>query len=90
MRDKPYAIQSLVDYAMDHDIPYFAVNLPVDTCTECGYTADIPDDCCPKCGCSKIQRLRRVTGYLTADYKTAFNPGKQAEVEDRFKHTTMM
>jgi len=27
-----------------------------------------------------------VTGYLTGDYKSAFNQGKQAEVEDRVKH----
>ena len=43
---------------------------------------------CPKCGAdsNKIQRLRRVTGYLTGDYKTAFNLGKQDEVEHRVKH----
>lgn len=33
-----------------------------------------------------IKRLRRVTGYLTNDYKTAFNRGKQDEVEHRVKH----
>ena len=25
--------------------------------------------------------------YLTGDYKTAFNKGKIAEVEDRFQHS---
>jgi len=30
--------------------------------------------------------LRRVTGYLTGNYKTAFNKGKQDEVEARVKH----
>lgn len=25
--------------------------------------------------------------YLTGNYKTAFNAGKQAEVEDRVKHS---
>lgn len=34
----------------------------------------------------KFKRLRRVTGYLTGDYKTKFNDSKQAEVEDRVKH----
>lgn len=89
VRSKPEAIQSMVDYAMDHDIPYFAINLPIDTCNKCGYTDDIPEDKCPKCGCTSIRRLRRVTGYLTGDYKSAFNPGKQAQVEDRFKHTSI-
>ena len=79
------ALEDLVNYAMDKDIPYFAINVPSDTCTECGYQGDIPNNC-PKCNSNKIQRLRRVTGYLTGDYKTAFNIGKQAEVEDRVKH----
>lgn len=79
------ALEELVNYAMDHDIPYFAINVPNDTCLSCGYTDDIPNEC-PKCGSSNIARLRRVTGYLTGDYKTAFNVGKQDEVEHRVKH----
>lgn len=80
------AIEDLVNYAMDHDIPYFAINVPSDTCSECGHQGEINDKC-PICGSDNIQRLRRVTGYLTGDYKTAFNPGKQQEVEKRVKHT---
>ena len=72
--------------AMDKDIPYFAINIPNDTCLNCGYTDEI-NDSCPICGSEKIQRLRRVTGYLTGDYKTAFNKGKQQETESRAKHT---
>ena len=79
------ALESLVNYAMDKDIPYFAVNIPNDTCLECGYTGEFNDHC-PECGSHHIQQLRRVTGYLTGDYKTAFNYGKQKEVEDRVKH----
>ena len=82
------AIEELVNYAMDKDIPYFGINLPNDVCNSCGYTDDIPGDVCPKCGAKgNISRLRRVTGYLTGDYKTAFNYGKQKETEDRVKHT---
>ena len=80
------ALETIVNYAMDHDIPYFAINVPNDLCTECGYTGLI-DDKCPECGGQKIQRLRRVTGYLTGDYLTAFNKGKIAEVEDRYQHS---
>jgi len=79
------ALESLVNYAMDHDIPYFAVNIPNDTCLDCGYTGEFNDHC-PECGSGHIQQLRRVTGYLTGNYKTAFNYGKQKEVEDRVKH----
>ena len=79
------ALEQMVNYAMDKDIPYFAVNVPNDQCVECGYIDEI-GDACPECDCEEIRRLRRVTGYLTGDYKTAFNPGKQKEVEDRVKH----
>ena len=80
------SLETIVNYAMDKDIPYFAVNIPIDLCVSCGYQDEI-GECCPECGGSDIQRLRRVTGYLTGDYKTAFNPGKQKEVEDRFTHS---
>lgn len=83
------ALKEIVDYAMDKDIPYFAINVPNDTCLECGYTDEI-DNSCPICGGKKIQRLRRVTGYLTGDYTTAFNKGKQDEVAHRVKHTGEM
>ena len=80
------ALEQIVNYAMDKDIPYFAINVPNDTCLECGYTDEFNDKC-PICGSEHIQQLRRVTGYLTGDYKTAFNKGKQQEVELRYKHT---
>ena len=80
------ALEQIVTYAMDKDIPYFAINVPNDTCLECGWTGEI-ENACPECGSTHIQRLRRVTGYLTGDYKTAFNLGKQHEVEDRYKHS---
>lgn len=79
------ALETLVDYAMDKDIPYFAINVPNDQCMDCGYTEELLDSC-PMCGSKNIQRLRRVTGYLTGNYTTAFNWGKQKEVEDRVKH----
>ena len=83
------ALKEIVDYAMDKDIPYFAINVPNDTCLKCGYTDEIDNEC-PVCGGNKIQRLRRVTGYLTGDYTAAFNKGKQDEVAHRVKHTGEM
>lgn len=79
------ALESIVLYAMEHDVPYFAINVPNDMCEKCGFTDEINDKC-PVCGGTKIKRLRRVTGYLTGDYKTAFNKGKQQETELRVKH----
>lgn len=80
------ALESIVNYAMDKDVPYFAVNVPNDTCMDCGYCDEIGNKC-PECHGDHIQRLRRVTGYLTGNYTTAFNLGKQQEVEMRVKHT---
>ena len=77
------ALETIVNYAMDKDIPYFAVNVPNDHCS-CGFTGDI-GEVCPKCGGTDILKLRRVTGYLSNDYRQ-FNVGKQNEVEDRVKH----
>lgn len=83
------ALEQLVNYAMDKDIPYFAINVPSDTCLECGYTDEF-NDACPVCGSNHIQQLRRVTGYLTGDYKTAFNKGKQQEADMRYKHSKQL
>ena len=79
------ALEEIVNYAMDKNIPYFAINVPNDMCTDCGYTDEI-NNACPMCGCPNIRRLRRVTGYLTGDYTEAFNKGKQQEVKMRVKH----
>lgn len=78
------ALETLVNYAMDKDIPYFAINVPNDTCMNCGYCDEIGDEC-PICGSTNVTRLRRVTGYLSTDYRN-FNVGKQREVEMRVKH----
>lgn len=83
------ALEQLVNYAMDKDIPYFAINVPSDTCLECGYTDEF-NEACPVCGSNHIQQLRRVTGYLTGDYKTAFNKGKQQEADMRYKHSKQL
>jgi ribonucleoside-triphosphate reductase len=78
------AVESIIDYAMEHDIPYNSINFPIDRCTECNYTNEIEDDC-PICHSKKIYRLRKVTGYLTTDVQN-FNIGKQEEVKERVKH----
>lgn len=80
------AVEEIIDYAFTElDIPYLAFNFPIDTCMDCGYSAEFNDHC-PQCGSHNIEQLRRVTGYLTTDY-SHFNDGKKAEVEDRVKHS---
>ena len=80
------AVEDIINYAMEKDIPYLAINFPIDTCQDCGYSGDIKDDDCPKCHSKNIRRLRRVTGYLTTDYRK-FNAGKVQEVTERVKHS---
>lgn len=79
------AISDIIDYAMSLDIPYLAFNFPIDSCLKCGYQGEIEYHC-PRCGNTEIQRLRRVTGYLTSDFRR-FNKGKIAECLDRVKHS---
>lgn len=79
------AVSKIIDYAMSLDIPYLAFNFPIDSCLKCGYQGEIEYNC-PRCGNTEIQRLRRVTGYLTSDFRR-FNAGKIAECLDRVKHS---
>lgn len=80
------AIEQIIDYAFKTlDIPYLAFNFPIDSCLSCGHQGEF-NDACPECGSTNIQQLRRVTGYLTTDYRN-FNQGKQQETEYRIKHS---
>lgn len=79
------AIEQIIDYAFKElDIPYLAFNFPIDSCLDCGYQSEFNDEC-PECHSYNIQQLRRVTGYLSTDYRH-FNNGKQSEVQDRVRH----
>ena len=86
MKNNIEAMEELVNYAMDHDIPYFAINIDNSICLDCGYQSLEDFSECPKCHSTNTQCLKRVTGYLTGDYKSAFNKGKQREAEMRVKH----
>lgn len=79
------AIEEIIDFAFNLDIPYLAFNFAIDTCLDCGYQGEFNDKC-PVCDGQRINQLRRVTGYLTSDYRN-FNKGKQAETLDRVKHS---
>jgi ribonucleoside-triphosphate reductase len=80
------AVEDIIDYAFKVlDIPYLAFNFPIDSCLDCGYQDEFNNKC-PQCNSDNIQQLRRVTGYLTMDYRN-FNTGKQEEVKERVKHS---
>src|SRR5699024_3596877 len=39
------ALETIVNYAMDKDMPYFAINVPNDTCLNCGYCDEFNNHC---------------------------------------------
>lgn len=80
------AVETIIHYAMRQNIPYLAINFPIDTCQDCGSRVEEFAEKCHKCGSTNIQSLRRVTGYLTTDYRR-FNNGKVREVLVRFRHS---
>ena len=80
------AVEDIIDYAFKElDIPYLAFNFPIDSCLDCGYQGEFNNEC-PECGSKNIQQLRRVTGYLSTDYRN-FNDAKKAETIERIKHS---
>ncbi len=79
------AVEKIVDYAMEHDVPYFAINIPLNRCAECGEPMQEEDTECPKCGCKDIIKLGRITGYLSTTIEH-FNEGKKQEFEHRVDH----
>lgn len=69
----------------DNNIGYGSVNHAVDRCCNCGYEGVI-ENTCPKCGEEeRIDRLRRITGYLVGSLDR-WNSGKLAEEKARIKH----
>ncbi|SEQ56534.1 anaerobic ribonucleoside-triphosphate reductase [Butyrivibrio sp. TB] len=77
------AVQMAIEKAYKEDCGYIGINFPLDICSCCGYRGRLTD-ICPKCSSKKIDRYRRVSGYL-AEEKT-FADGKKAEVQRRRSH----
>ncbi|WP_117149354.1 anaerobic ribonucleoside triphosphate reductase [Paraliobacillus zengyii] len=83
------ALDTLVKTMAMNDFGYGSINHPVDRCTCCGYTGIIDNEC-PKCDNNdqeKVERIRRITGYLVGDMKK-WNSAKRAEESQRVKHQT--
>ncbi|WP_112182143.1 MULTISPECIES: anaerobic ribonucleoside triphosphate reductase [Paraliobacillus] len=83
------ALDTLIKTMSMNDFGYGSINHPVDRCTCCGYTGIIDNEC-PKCHNNdqeKVERIRRITGYLVGDMKK-WNSAKRAEESQRVKHQT--
>lgn len=86
VEDNIDALEKIVVYGMENDVPYLAINRELSYCKKCKTRGAFKK--CPKCGAegSDIEQLARVTGYLSTDVSN-MNAGKQAEVRARVKHT---
>lgn len=86
------ALEWTIDYGLSKS-HYIGVNIPIDTCQECGFMGDsVSSDkgfICPSCGSDNIEVTKRVCGYLGSPGSRPFNPGKQAEVMGRVKHLNL-
>ncbi|WP_440898110.1 anaerobic ribonucleoside triphosphate reductase [Amphibacillus sp. Q70] len=81
------ALDTIVKAMSASDFGYGSINHPVDRCESCGYTGII-NQSCPSCDNDdeeKIERIRRITGYLVGDMKK-WNTAKRAEESQRVKH----
>ncbi len=73
------AINELIEHSIKCNINYLGFNFPLDICLDCGARGTF--DNCDNCGSEKIQRIRRVSGYLEdAEF---FTDGKKAELVKR-------
>ncbi len=81
------ALDTIIQTMQKYGIGYGSINHPVDRCLNCNHKGII-NQVCPKCGNhddSKIERIRRITGYLVGSMNR-WNSSKQSEERDRVKH----
>jgi ribonucleoside-triphosphate reductase (formate) len=81
------ALDTLVRAMQKYGIGYGSINHPVDRCAKCGFQGIIDNEC-PKCENddeTKIERIRRITGYLVGSLNR-WNSSKQNEERERLKH----
>lgn len=81
------ALETYVVAMKENGIGYGSFNVPVDRCLHCGYNGVIYNEC-PKCNNReehKIERIRRITGYLVGSMDK-WNSSKRNEEKNRVKH----
>ncbi len=81
------AVEKIIRHMYNSDMGYAGINFPVDFCLGCHHTGVINQDECPSCGSTSINRVRRITGYLST--MDRFNDAKVAELNDRRPHTVI-
>lgn len=81
----PEAVEAIVRLMRSENVGYGSINHPVDRCGNCGLEGII-DEACPTCGeHERIERIRRITGYLVGTMDR-WNSAKREEERARVKH----
>jgi ribonucleoside-triphosphate reductase (formate) len=81
------ALDTIVRAMQKYGVGYGSINHPVDRCLDCNHKGIIENEC-PKCGNheeSKIERIRRITGYLVGTLDK-WNSSKRSEERERLRH----
>ncbi|WP_412176754.1 anaerobic ribonucleoside-triphosphate reductase [Bacillus sp. T3] len=81
------ALDTIVRAMQKYGVGYGSINHPVDRCLDCNHKGIIENEC-PKCGNhedNKIERIRRITGYLVGSLDK-WNNSKRSEERDRVHH----
>jgi ribonucleoside-triphosphate reductase len=95
-KDNVKAYESILRYAHDKKMMYFAINSAWDFCKSCHWTGEVEtqEDIeynykCPECGESSPDNLiitRRLCGYITSFNKRPPVAGRIKEIKSRIKH----
>lgn len=81
------ALDTIVRAMQKYGVGYGSINHPVDRCLNCNHKGIINMEC-PKCGNqeeTKIERIRRITGYLVGSLDK-WNNSKRCEERERLRH----
>lgn len=78
-------VESMVrkTFKLNRELDYLAINFHIKYCKNCTKLLEEYQDKCT-CGCTDIQGISRITGYLALDGR--FGKGKKAERQDRVSH----
>lgn len=85
------ALEAVWNYADETGIGYLGTNVPIDTCTKCGYHGQCLETAkgwkCPQCGATEgLQIVERLCGYLGEINVRGIAKGRMNEIEHRVHH----
>ena len=96
-KDNVEAYESIIRYAHDKKMMYFAINSAWDFCKTCHWTGEVKTEeavgytykcpCCEESSPDKLIITRRLCGYITSFNKRPPVAGRIKEIKSRVKHS---